>query len=510
MTEEIEKQVPLDYYKWLECIYKKPEPNQDEHCIRELETQNVPLCNPGARGMQTKLLDFTWCWRESKFRLLRRPRSSTQEETKKGCEEIIPGGMLATIYCITRRQKAKEHCYHARSVLEYSMCGILFANNQWPYVSDTPRNTEGACNLPCQTPRSTAKTLRLTGFDSKWCHYRIFVLVGGFSRGSPVSPSLSFRRCSFLTSIILIGSQDLAVNSCSNLFSHSLTHSLTTSFRKIYFTNTTICITWRWRVNGSTLRKLRGSSEQPGSVEGRGGKAGERDIPDKKKPPLTSGIVRHDSHLLGGEQNNRPVTASPNQTKEKSMILHEFDHTVDHIGSNSLVLFTHVEYRERGQTLDGIRPQYRGLKAYIICILELNIHLTCQKVLPIFKVRVHAEPEPDLIFLAVNKLCPTTLETPRPESHIGVFVTFHSLHHFCAFSSAQLCMCSIRSKDCSFSSTVSRFSPIPLMTSANHNSMERAMHTSNLPPEYIGKLASSSIPQSDIFTAEISFGVSER
>ncbi|KAJ8869329.1 hypothetical protein PR048_030904 [Dryococelus australis] len=35
-------------------------------------------------------------------------------------------------------------------------------------------------------------------------------LVGGFSRGSPASPAPSFLRCSILTSIALIGSQDLA------------------------------------------------------------------------------------------------------------------------------------------------------------------------------------------------------------------------------------------------------------------------------------------------------------
>ncbi|KAJ8865565.1 hypothetical protein PR048_033085 [Dryococelus australis] len=38
-------------------------------------------------------------------------------------------------------------------------------------------------------------------------------LVGGFSRGSPISHALSFRRCSILTSITLISSQDLAVKS---------------------------------------------------------------------------------------------------------------------------------------------------------------------------------------------------------------------------------------------------------------------------------------------------------
>ncbi|KAJ8875036.1 hypothetical protein PR048_022926 [Dryococelus australis] len=50
---------------------------------------------------------------------------------------------------------------------------------------------------------------------------RTMLLIGWFSRGSPVFPALSFRRCSILTSITLIGSQDLAVKSRQNLFTHS-------------------------------------------------------------------------------------------------------------------------------------------------------------------------------------------------------------------------------------------------------------------------------------------------
>ncbi|KAJ8898278.1 hypothetical protein PR048_003638 [Dryococelus australis] len=46
-----------------------------------------------------------------------------------------------------------------------------------------------------------------------WESCQMMPLVSGFSRGSPVSPALSFRRCSMLTSITLIGSQDLAVKS---------------------------------------------------------------------------------------------------------------------------------------------------------------------------------------------------------------------------------------------------------------------------------------------------------
>ncbi|KAJ8880252.1 hypothetical protein PR048_016718 [Dryococelus australis] len=45
--------------------------------------------------------------------------------------------------------------------------------------------------------------------DFMWESCRTMPFVGGYSRGSPVSPALSFRHCSMLTSITLIGSQDL-------------------------------------------------------------------------------------------------------------------------------------------------------------------------------------------------------------------------------------------------------------------------------------------------------------
>ncbi|KAJ8867230.1 hypothetical protein PR048_031029 [Dryococelus australis] len=63
---------------------------------------------------------------------------------------------------------------------------------------------------------------------------RTMPLVGGFSRGSLVSSTPSFRRCSMLTSITLIGSQDIAVKSRPNLFTHSLTPA---TFIKIRFKN---------------------------------------------------------------------------------------------------------------------------------------------------------------------------------------------------------------------------------------------------------------------------------
>ncbi|KAJ8889322.1 hypothetical protein PR048_008821 [Dryococelus australis] len=72
---------------------------------------------------------------------------------------------------------------------------------------------------------------RRSGFSPRPGHSRIFPCrnfagrcrwSAGFSRGSPVSPALSFRHCSILTSIALIGSQDLYVKSRPNLFTHSL------------------------------------------------------------------------------------------------------------------------------------------------------------------------------------------------------------------------------------------------------------------------------------------------
>ncbi|KAJ8877356.1 hypothetical protein PR048_021810 [Dryococelus australis] len=55
-----------------------------------------------------------------------------------------------------------------------------------------------------------------------WASCRAMPLVGEPSWGSPASPTLSFRRYSVLTSIALIGSEDLAVKSRPNFFTHSM------------------------------------------------------------------------------------------------------------------------------------------------------------------------------------------------------------------------------------------------------------------------------------------------
>ncbi|KAJ8880009.1 hypothetical protein PR048_020631 [Dryococelus australis] len=97
---------------------------------------------------------------------------------------------------------------------------------------------------------------RLTPDFRVWESCRTMPLIGGFSRGSPVSPAPSFRRCSIFTSITLIGSEDLDVKSRPNLFTALAPPNM-------------------------ERRRNEGVGETGGPREN----------------PSANGIVRHDSHL---------------------------------------------------------------------------------------------------------------------------------------------------------------------------------------------------------------------
>ncbi|KAJ8893512.1 hypothetical protein PR048_006110 [Dryococelus australis] len=73
------------------------------------------------------------------------------------------------------------------------------------------------CSPPTEASRVQSPPRSLPHFR-KWDSCLAMPLVCGFSRRSPISASLSFPHCSILTSITLIGSQDLAVKSHPNLF----------------------------------------------------------------------------------------------------------------------------------------------------------------------------------------------------------------------------------------------------------------------------------------------------
>ncbi|KAJ8885960.1 hypothetical protein PR048_012166 [Dryococelus australis] len=80
--------------------------------------------------------------------------------------------------------------------------------------------TDIRCIRPCSPPTmaNRVQSPAVSPDFRKWESCQTMPFVGEyFSRGSSVSPALSFRRCSILTSISLIVSQDLAVKSRPNL-----------------------------------------------------------------------------------------------------------------------------------------------------------------------------------------------------------------------------------------------------------------------------------------------------
>ncbi|KAJ8895906.1 hypothetical protein PR048_001246 [Dryococelus australis] len=79
-----------------------------------------------------------------------------------------------------------------------------------------------ASSPPTNTTTTRIQSLAGSPDFLSWESCRKIPLVGGFSRGSPVFLAYSFRHLSILTSITLVGFQDLAVKSSPILFTHSI------------------------------------------------------------------------------------------------------------------------------------------------------------------------------------------------------------------------------------------------------------------------------------------------
>ncbi|KAJ8878135.1 hypothetical protein PR048_022602 [Dryococelus australis] len=112
-----------------------------------------------------------------------------------------------------------------------------------------------ACSPPNKPNRVQCPAVLLLDFH-KWESRQTMPLVGGFFRGSPTFPALSFRHCSILTSITAIGYLIFAVKSRPNLFIHSLflqTWLLTRSSLEVARLSYHLCAT---RVSSSVLVNL--------------------------------------------------------------------------------------------------------------------------------------------------------------------------------------------------------------------------------------------------------------
>ncbi|KAJ8869878.1 hypothetical protein PR048_028887 [Dryococelus australis] len=166
---------------------------------------------------------------------------------------------------------------------------------------------------------------------------RTMTLVGGFSLGSSVSPAFSFRRCSILTSIILIGSQYLAVKSRPNIFTlkttglPNLPHPRPAAHQPIApreagFTD----LIRRWGRGGVVVRLLVSHQGEPGSIPGGvapgfshveivlGDAAGQRvfSLTSHFPRPLHSGAAPYSPHfiVIGSRNHNfksRPSLFTP-------------------------------------------------------------------------------------------------------------------------------------------------------------------------------------------------------
>ncbi|KAJ8869717.1 hypothetical protein PR048_028712 [Dryococelus australis] len=140
---------------------------------------------------------------------LSRPRSSLFGESGRGSllDRHLSATPLAIPSCSAGAWNGSYRTKHSVTLATSALCGFLV----------------GSCVLRPITLKPLASHQGDQGsIPGRTC--RTMPLVAGFSRGSPVSPALSFRCRSILTSITHVGSQDHAVNSRPNLFSslHSL------------------------------------------------------------------------------------------------------------------------------------------------------------------------------------------------------------------------------------------------------------------------------------------------
>ncbi|KAJ8868535.1 hypothetical protein PR048_030063 [Dryococelus australis] len=120
------------------------------------------------------------------------------------------------------RHSARACCVSSRSKQLLHLCITKYsATKSVPRVTDLANFSVISTLASHQGEPSSIQSLVGSPDFRDWESCRALPLVGGFSRGSPVSPAPSFRRHFIFTSITLVGSQDLAVKSRPNLFTHS-------------------------------------------------------------------------------------------------------------------------------------------------------------------------------------------------------------------------------------------------------------------------------------------------
>ncbi|KAJ8891248.1 hypothetical protein PR048_010764 [Dryococelus australis] len=163
-------------------------------------------------------------WRSS-ARLGRARQSSTR---LRGCSDAVNSGLtnvpegarqlrpLILQACVCFRMLVAGYSHgrhHYCGTVTYSMCECLHVTNRRITILHGATVAERLARSPptkAHRAQSPSGSPDLRKGESCWT----MPLVGGSSRRSPISPVPSFRAHSILTSITLIGSQDLAQLTC--------------------------------------------------------------------------------------------------------------------------------------------------------------------------------------------------------------------------------------------------------------------------------------------------------
>ncbi|KAJ8881639.1 hypothetical protein PR048_018125 [Dryococelus australis] len=142
-----------------------------------------------------------------------------------GVHHLVEPARAGTVLCTARRRAGGfldvPPCRENRTVPRVeSVLKLHIAAARLHADTERTAHCQQCLRLACSPPTKANRVQSTAGSPDfcKWESCRTMLLVGGFSRRYPVHPAPSFRRCSIFTSITLVGSEDLSVKSCPNLF----------------------------------------------------------------------------------------------------------------------------------------------------------------------------------------------------------------------------------------------------------------------------------------------------
>ncbi|KAJ8870958.1 hypothetical protein PR048_027260 [Dryococelus australis] len=127
--------------------------------------------------------------------------------TSKSSRCVVKSALLIKPACRTSSRRLQERTLHAVESHRGDICAFLQTSHMRYGASSSKLDLRAAVakQLDCSPPKANRVQSPVGSHPDfhMWESCRTKPLVGGFSRVSPVSPALSFRRCSIITSLHL-------------------------------------------------------------------------------------------------------------------------------------------------------------------------------------------------------------------------------------------------------------------------------------------------------------------